>query len=35
MEYIDKNDILNEKKFGFRSNHSTYIAIIELVGKVN
>ena len=34
MDYIDKNDILNEKQFGFRSNHSTNMAIIELVDKV-
>ena len=34
MDYIDKNDILNEKQFGFRKNHSTYMAIIELVDKV-
>ena len=34
MDYIDKNSILNEKQFGFRKNHSTYMAIIELVDKV-
>ena len=34
MDYIDKNSILNEKQFGFRTNHSTYMAIIELVDKV-
>ena len=34
MNYIDKNNILNEKQFGFRSNHSTYMAIVELVDKV-
>lgn len=34
MEYIDKNNILNEQQFGFRSNHSTYMAVIELVDKV-
>ena len=34
MDYIDKNDILNEKQFGFRSSHSTYKAIIELVDNV-
>ena len=34
MDYIDKNDILNEKQFGFRKKHSTYMAIIELVDKV-
>ena len=34
MDFIDKNNILNEKWFGFRSNCSTYMAIIELVDKV-
>ena len=34
MDYIDKNSILNEKQFGFRTNHSTYMAIIELFDKV-
>ena len=34
MDYIDKNSIINEKQFGFRTNHSTYMAIIELVDKV-
>ena len=34
MDYIDKNSILNEKQFGFRRNHSTYMAIVELVDKV-
>ena len=34
MDYIDKNSILNEKQFGFRTNHSTYMVIIELVYKV-
>ena len=34
MEYIDKNDILNETQFGFRTDHSTCMAIIELVDKV-
>ena len=33
MDYIDKNNILNEKQFGFRSNDLTYIPIIELVDK--
>ena len=31
MNYIDKNDILDEEQFGFRSNHLTSMAIIELV----
>ena len=34
MDDIDKNNLLNEKQFGFRPNHSTYMAIIELVGKI-
>ena len=34
MDYIDKNSIPNEKQFGFRTNHSTYMTIIELVDKV-
>ena len=33
MDYIDKNDILNEKQFEFRSNYSTSMAIIELLIK--
>ena len=34
MDYINKNNLLNEKQFGFRPNHSTYIAVIELVDKI-
>ena len=34
MDYIDKNDVLNEKRFSFRTNHETFMALIELVGKV-
>ena len=34
MAYIDKSNILNKKQFGFRPNHSTYMAIIDLVDKV-
>ena len=34
MDYIDKNNLLNEKQFGFRPNHSIYMAIIELVDKI-
>ena len=33
MDYINKNNFLNEKQFGFRPNHSTYKAVIELVDK--
>ena len=34
VEYIDAHEILNEKQFGFRPNHSTYMAIVQLVDKV-
>ena len=34
MNGLYKNDILIEKQFGFRSNHSTYMAIIELVDEM-
>ena len=34
MDYFDKKNLLNEKQFGFRPNHSTYMAIIELVDKI-
>ena len=34
MDHIDKHSILNEKQFGVKTNHSTYMAIIELVDKV-
>ncbi len=35
ISYIDKYKILNEKQFGFRSNHSTYMAILDLIDKVS
>ena len=34
MDYINKNNLLNEKQFGFRPNHSTYMAAIELIDKI-
>ena len=34
MDYIDKKPILNEKEFGFRTNHITYMVIIELIDKL-
>ena len=30
---MNKNNLLNGKQFGFRPNHSTYMAVIELVDK--
>ena len=35
MNYINKFKILNEKQFGFRSNHSTYMAILDLIDKIS
>lgn len=35
MQHIDKHGILNSKQFGFRSNHSTSMAVTELVDKIN
>ena len=32
---INIHEIVNDKQFGSRSNHSTYMAIIELVDKIN
>ena len=34
-DYIDANGILNDKQFGFRPKHSTYMAIAQLVDKIN
>ena len=34
VEYIDAHEILHEKQFGFRPNHSTYMAIVQLLDKV-
>ena len=34
MGYINNYNILNEKQFGFRPKHSTYMAVIELVDKM-
>ena len=34
MDYIDNNSLSNGKQFGLRTNHSTYMVIIELVDKV-
>ena len=35
LDYITTHEILNEKQFGFRPKHSTYMAIAQLVDKVN
>ena len=35
IHYIDKYEILNDKQFGFRSKHSTYMAILEFIDKIS
>ena len=35
INYINTYEILNDKQFGFRSKHSTYMAIIQVVDKIN
>ncbi len=35
MRSLIRIKILNDKQFGFRSNHSTYMAIMQLVDKIN
>ena len=34
IDYINHHEILNDKQFGFRPKHSTYMAIAQLVDKV-
>ena len=34
IDYISKNNILNEKQFGFKPNHPTHTAIIERINKI-
>ena len=35
FDYIENHKILNEKQFGFRPKHSTYMAIAQLVDKIH
>ena len=35
VDYIDAHEILDDKQFGFRPKHSTYMAILQLVDKIN
>ena len=34
IEFMDKNNILNDKHYGFRAHHSTSMAIMQLVDKI-
>ena len=33
--YLNENEILNDKQFGFRTGHSTEHAILELIDQVS
>ena len=35
VDYLNTHEILNDKQFGFRPKHSTYMAIAQLVDKIN
>ena len=35
VDYINSHKILNDKLFGFRPKHSTYMTIAQLVDKIN
>ena len=35
IEFIENNNILNAKQFGFRAHHSTHMATMQLVDKIN
>ena len=35
MSYVDKLHILSENQFGFRRNHSTYLALLQLYNKIS
>ena len=35
VDYLTTHDILNNKQFGFRPKHSTYMAIAQMVDKIN
>lgn len=35
MAFLNQNKLLNSNQYGFRNNHSTYMAIINLVDKIS
>ena len=34
INYLDSNNILFKKQYGFRKNHSTSLALLDLVDKI-
>ena len=35
LSYITKQEILHQFQFGFRENHSTYLALILIIDKIS
>ena len=35
IQYIDTHNILNKQQYDFRANHSTYMAVMQLIDKIN
>ena len=35
IQFIDTHNILNKQQYGFRANHSTYMAVMQLIDKIN
>jgi len=35
FSYLEQNNLLTDKQYGFRENHATYMAIIDLVDKIS
>lgn len=35
MSFLTKNNILSNNQFGFRRNHSTYMALIDLINRLS
>ncbi len=34
LNYLEVNALISEKQFGFRNNHSTYMALAKLVDRI-
>jgi len=35
LSFLDKNNVLSKNQYGFRKNHSTYMAIIDIYDKIS
>ena len=34
-DFLNKNDVLHRKQYGFRINHSTYTAVLDVVDEIS